>query len=411
MPRKPRIPKYSLHKPSGRARVILDGKHIWLGKYGSDESMERYNRLVAELVASPATKALRSTEPSTTSITITELCAAYWRHAQDWYVKDGKPTKQLPHVKQQLRILRDLYGSVPVDQFGPLALQAIQAHLVARGLSRVGVNARVGGIKRAFKWGVSQELVPPSVYHALACVAGLRKGRTVAPECDPIGPVDDGVVDATIPHLPRLVADMVMIQRLTGMRPSEVCILRPGDLDRSSEVWSYQPGHHKTEHHGRNRVVYVGPQAQDILRPYLLRAADAYCFQPAESEKRRLEERHEQRKTPLSYGNSPGTNKERHPKRPKGDHYTRDSYRRAVHRAVKAINRERAKAAKEAGEEPELLPLWSPNRLRHSAATKIRKAYGLEAAQVILGHAKADITQVYAERDSELARSVATQIG
>jgi hypothetical protein len=35
----------------------------------------------------------------------------------------------------------------------------------------------------------------------------------------------------------------------------------------------------------------------------------------------------------------------------------------------------------------------------------------LEAAQVILGHAKADVTQVYAERDSALAVEVARKIG
>jgi len=44
-------------------------------------------------------------------------------------------------------------------------------------------------------------------------------------------------------------------------------------------------------------------------------------------------------------------------------------------------------------------------------ATKVRKAHGLEAAQVLLGHARADVTQVYAERNEELAREVAGKIG
>ena len=34
-----------------------------------------------------------------------------------------------------------------------------------------------------------------------------------------------------------------------------------------------------------------------------------------------------------------------------------------------------------------------------------------EAAQVVLGHAKADVTQVYAERDQSLAERVARAIG
>jgi len=411
MAKRPRIPKYSLHKASGRARVILNGRHIFLGKYGSDESMERYNRLVAELVTSPAAQALRTTAPPGCAITITELCAAYLRHAEGWYVKDGKPTSKLPQVKRYLRTLRDLYGSTAVDQFGPLALQAIQQHLVDRGLSRVGVNARIGGIKRIFKWGVAQELVPASVHQALACVPGLRKGRTEAPELAPVLPVDDQVVDQTIPHLPRIVADMVRFQRYTGCRPGEVCGIRPCDVDRSAEVWVYRPEHHKTEHHDRDRLIFIGPKAQAVLMPYLLRPGAAYCFSAAEAVKESREARHAARVTPMSCGCRPGTRKTRHPKRQPQGHYTRDSYRRAIHRAVKAINEERQKAAEEIGVEPVLLPSWSPNRLRHAAATEVRRQFGLEAAQVVLGHSRADVTQTYAERDAALARTVALKIG
>ena len=52
-----------------------------------------------------------------------------------------------------------------------------------------------------------------------------------------------------------------------------------------------------------------------------------------------------------------------------------------------------------------------PNRLRHSAATRIRKAFVLEAAQVVAGHARADVTQVYAERDLSRAIEVMRQLG
>ena len=43
------------------------------------------------------------------------------------------------------------------------------------------------------------------------------------------------------------------------------------------------PESHKTEHHGRERVIFIGPKAQDVLRPYLLRDKIGYCFVPAES--------------------------------------------------------------------------------------------------------------------------------
>ena len=66
---------------------------------------------------------------------------------------------------------------------------------------------------------------------------------------------------------------------------------------------------------------------------------------------------------------------------------------------------------KKDGEQAVLLEKWSPKRLRHSAATGIRKEFGLEAAQVFLGHASADVTQVYAERDRNLVADIARELG
>jgi hypothetical protein len=47
MPKAIRKPSYLLHKPSGQARVIIDGKTQYLGVYGSLESRERYDDLIA----------------------------------------------------------------------------------------------------------------------------------------------------------------------------------------------------------------------------------------------------------------------------------------------------------------------------------------------------------------------------
>jgi integrase len=57
------------------------------------------------------------------------------------------------------------------------------------------------------------------------------------------------------------------------------------------------------------------------------------------------------------------------------------------------------------------IPPWHPNQVRHTYATAVRCQYGLEAAQVLLGDARADVTQVYAERNEELATMVAATIG
>ncbi len=106
-----------------------------------------------------------------------------------------------------------------------------------------------------FKWAVAEELAPPATYQALLAVPGLARGRSSARETAPIMPVDDAVVDATIARLPEVVGDMVQLQRLTGMRPAEVCIVRPRDIDRSGDIWIYRPSSHKTQPENGTRAV------------------------------------------------------------------------------------------------------------------------------------------------------------
>ncbi len=103
MPRKSsRIPKYCLHKGSGQAYVTLNGRRHYLGVYDSDESLERYNRFVGELVTSPATKAAHAEPPTLRSITVVEVLAAYLKHAEAYYVKNGEPTAQLLVTKSAI---------------------------------------------------------------------------------------------------------------------------------------------------------------------------------------------------------------------------------------------------------------------------------------------------------------------
>ena len=137
--------------------------------------------------------------------------------------------------------------------------------------SRKHINKNVERIRRMFKWAAAEELIPATIPQSLAMVAGLRQGRTKAREMAPVEPVDDAVVEATLPHMPPIVADMVRLQRLTGMRPAEVCMLRPCNLNRLADVWIYRPERHKTEHHGKSRTILIGPKGQGVLKPYLER--------------------------------------------------------------------------------------------------------------------------------------------
>lgn len=422
-----RVPKYCHFKPRNLAYVRIRGKMYYLGRYDTPESRQAYRRLLADLEATPAdpteSPGAGPRAPARACPTVVEVCADYLDFAEGYYVKNGRPTKQVYHVHRTIRMLKECDGNTLAVDFGPLALRRIQERMVKMKTDpprvqarycRTTVNKTCESIKRIFKWAASQEIVPVSVYQSLATVPGLKRGRTPARECPPVKPVPDDAINATLPHLPQVVADMVRFERLTGCRPGEVCLLKPADVDRSRQVWEYRPTEHKTEHHGRGRVIFIGPKAKALLVRYMLAAPDSYCFSPAESESRRRVELRARRKSPVQP--SQRNRRKSRPVRKAGTHYSENSYartiRRGIEKANQAIREEGAKAKLTPAEiEARLVPYWHPNQLRHAQATEIRRQFGLEAAQTVLGHASANVTQVYAERDLELAARVMEKIG
>jgi site-specific recombinase XerD len=427
-----RPPKYTCHKASGQATVKFGGKVRYLGRFGSPESKAAYQAAIAEWArqtyANPSTSPPAPSIPSEETTTIDELLLAYLKHAEVHYRRDGQPTGTMDTLKPILKTFRGMFTRTQTKDFRPSYLEAFQKQMIARGCSRSYINDATARIKGMFRWGVRRELVPVDTLHRLETVPGLAKGRTEARETEPVEPVDDAVVDTTLPHLPSTIADMVRLQRLIGGRPQDVCNIRPADVNRSGDVWLYRPGSHKTKHHGKSRVVCIGPRAQEILLPYLLRAPESYCFSPRESERERAQQRRAERQTPLTPSQT-ARKKKRSPKRAPNEQYTHDSYRRAIHRACDRAFPPPNGLAQTEGESrrqwlARLTPKqreelqhwqsahrWAPNQLRHAAGTAIRSKYGLEAAQVVLGHSKASTTEIYAERDLRLAVQVAREVG
>lgn len=371
-----RIPKYREQKSRGLAVVRIDGKDHYLGPYDSPESHEKYDSLIADWL-----KRQKVNLGHVVNITVCELILAFVQEASTYYVKDGKQTREFGCIKEACAPVRSLYESTLADEFGPLCLQKVRDEMIGLNWSRKHINKQVSRIKRMFRYGVANQLVRPEIYQALVTVPDLKKGRTDAIDHEPVKPVTDEVIEATLPELSPMLRSMVRYHRLTGCRPSEVCLLQPGAIDRSGDIWIFNPETHKTEHLEKQRVVFIGPKAQEVLSPYLDRSDDQFCFDP--------------RKAPGARRNS-------------RERYTKDSYGRAVRRAVARVNKKRVQVD---GESAVLIERWSPNRLRHSAATAIRKKFGIEGAQVILGHSSADVTQVYAERDMKLAAKIARELG
>jgi integrase len=398
-----RTPSYCLHRPSNQAVVSLDGRDIYLGRYDSAASRAEYDRLIAEWLS----HGRRLPEPAAgngADLTVNEMLVAYLRHADSYYVKNGKPTVEPGNIRLAIRPLRQLYGHTLARDFGPLALKAVRAAMVEGGLCRSEINRRIGRIVRAFKWAVSEEMLAPSVHQALRTVPGLRRGRADVRESEPVEPVPDAFVEAIRPHVARQVWAMIELQRLTGMRPGEVVAMRACDLDTSGRTWAYVPESHKTEHHGKRRTIYLGPAAQVILRPWLRPELTAHLFSPREAMDERRDERRQARKTPLTPSQRGRTRKAR-PKRSPGDRYDTKSYHHAVRYGIRKANREAERIGQPS------IPEWHPNQLRHSAATRLRREFGLDVARAVLGHSSPAVTEVYAELDMTKAAEAMERVG
>jgi integrase len=384
------IPRYRKHRASNQAIVELNGRRHYLGPHGTKASKLEYDRLVAEYLASGRSPAYGT---PASEITVVELVAGYLAYAKAYYGDAKRGT--YANLKRGVAPLKKLYGHTPAAEFGPPQFKAIRQGQIDENLSRPYVNEIMRRIVGVFRWGASEGLIPASIPQTLAMIPGLRKGRSGVREPKPVKPVDLEIVEQTLPHLSGVVEAMVRLQMLTGCRPGELCVLRPIDVDRSGKVWEAKLTEHKTAIHGQERIIYIGPKAQDVLRPFLLRGAEDYCFSPAEAMQEMRDRRSAARKTPLSCGNRAGTNVSRKPKRNPGDRYTTQAYGVAIARVCKKHG----------------IPKWRPNQLRHALATRVRREFDLDSARTLLGHSKIGTTQVYAEQDRTKAIQVAAKIG
>ncbi|MFO0796360.1 MAG: site-specific integrase [Gemmataceae bacterium] len=413
-PRKP-IPTPRRHK-NAAVLDLYDGtrrRTVTLGPWGSDQASREYARLVAELGVSPhPSSAVTPAAEGRTDLTVNEVLLVFLKHADGHYVRpDGTRTHEVAEYRLVARYVRELYGHTPAAEFGPLALKALRQAFVTRDWCRRLVNQRVNRVRRVFKWAAGEELVAFAVYQRLTSVAGLQKGRASVREAPPVGPVAADAVAATLPHLRPEVAAMVQLQLLTGMRPGEACALRPCDIDRTDPVWLYRPPQHKTGWRGKARVIAIGPRAQAILAEFEPAEPTDHYFSPRRAVARLHAERAAARKTPRYPSHVARNARVRVavPKRRPAERYDGTGYGHAVTRAVEMANERRGRLA--GAGNYDAVPHWHPNQLRHTHGTVVRHRYGLEGAQVALGHERADVTQVYAERNSALAIEIAAEIG
>jgi integrase len=137
----------------------------------------------------------------------------------------------------------------------------------------------------------------------------------------------------------------------------------------------------------------------------------------------------------------PGSNRRRKPRRIPGERYDTTAYARAiadgcaaafpppeslVRQRVPAHGRKQKSQRWETVQEwrdrlggkqwDELIAWrqahrWHPHQLRHTAGSRLRREFGLEAAQVILGHRNVKVTELYAEANVEAAKRIMGKVG
>ncbi len=274
-------PAYRYHV-SGQARVTLAGKDFFLGEYDSPESRAKYFALLAEYNAN-GKQAPESTPSQLADAPITVRCvtAEFREHVRVKYA-NCEPHRR--NFQNLCTLLEDEYGDIPAGEFGPRRLAELRDLFVASGNNRKYVNSQVRSITKVFKYAVSRELVDVNVLIRLQTLEPLRYGQTTAPESVPRQPVDLETVKATMRELSPTVRAMIRVQAATGMRPSEVCNIRPCDIDRTeANAWVYRPKKHKTAHHGKLKAVPIVGDARLALEPFIDRDSHDFCFSPKES--------------------------------------------------------------------------------------------------------------------------------
>jgi integrase len=303
-----------------------DRKDLYLGPLRSAQSEHGYARICRVLAENGG-------QYPTADLTVAEVLLHYLRFAKEYY---GTNTSGLAHVKRTNKTVREMFAVTPAGEFGPKAFKTVVERWGIEGIARRSVNKIIGTVKRMWRWMVGEELLPAECFHRLQAVEGLRIGRTKAPENPPVRPASAADVDKTLPLMPPAVAAIVRLQVLTGAPCGELLVMKSADVDRSAEVLVFQPSSHKGTWRGRRRTIYLGPEGQQVLAPFLLRAGSGYVFSPAQGEVDRNSERTAERKTSrwsshLRRNETKRVGKDR--ERPPGERFTTGTVRRAVERA------------------------------------------------------------------------------
>lgn len=256
-PRK-QFPSICRHKASGQAVVYLDGSTIYLGPWGSQESVEAYGKILA---------GERPGEPAP-SYTFGDALGRYVTHLKaSMPATSGEPRA----IEASLSDIRAQLSDTPLMDLTPARLIEWRDAMVSRGLSISTINKRTNYLLSFVRWSSVMGFVPVQVWSALKTVERLKPGRSAAKPAKAVDQVAWETVEKTLPFLSARMRDVILVLAFTGARLGEILSMTPGRIDAEGV---YRPVVHKTSARGHKRAIPLGPRAREIVERRIAGLAD-----------------------------------------------------------------------------------------------------------------------------------------
>jgi integrase len=154
------------------------------------------------------------------------------------YKQDKISATQWDNYKNLVDIVLTQYSGLPAHEFSPNKLRTLRVEFVKRGYVRQQCNKRAGHVRSIFKWGVSHELIAADIWNALRSLEYIKKGETIAPEGKKRRAIPLEHIERTLAELSPTLAAMARIHLATAARPSEICLMRIENIDRTEFLFA-----------------------------------------------------------------------------------------------------------------------------------------------------------------------------
>lgn len=265
-------------------RVVLSGEHLYTkadwGPNVSQPSPECLKDYLDLLEAwerrghQPRCKARLPQDPKSMGA----LVDIYEAHLQDLgrYVADGQETTTWRFIRPCLESFRDSFGAVPIRNLTKAHLTSYrnaQERLVAQAkMMPRNANRRLARLREFIIWAIQLGHLPETLgwtadhlpkverhlHHDVIQARSHSKRAVTWEEVNAVAEVCSDVYSA-----------MLKVHRMIGCRPGELCAMDSREIEVQGEWWKWSPRKTKTAHHGHKTVYWIGPEAQEILKPWV----------------------------------------------------------------------------------------------------------------------------------------------